>query len=52
MKMMLGEQGTEQFVVTSRQDGKLICEQKIHDPFITCVTVVWSNSKDRRRPCP
>lgn len=37
---MLGEQGTEQFTVTSRQDGKLIREQKIHDPFIHCTTVI------------
>lgn len=38
--MMLGEEGTEQFTVTSRQDGKLIREQRIHDPFVTCTTVV------------
>lgn len=40
MKSMLGEEGTEQFMVTSRQDGRLIREQKIHDPFVTCTTVI------------
>ncbi len=40
MKETLGKEGTEQFTVTSRQDGRMIREQKIHDPFITCTTVI------------
>ena len=38
--MFLGEQGTEQFTVKNFHDGKLIREQKIHDPFITSTTVI------------
>ncbi len=34
--MMLGEAGTEQFTITTYQDGKQIRLQKIHDPFIRC----------------
>lgn len=30
---MLGETGTEQFEIVTRQDGKEIRRQKIHDPF-------------------
>lgn len=37
---MLGEQGTEQFTVTTRVDDKLIREQKIHDPFIFNTTII------------
>ncbi len=33
---MLGEAGTEQFTITTYQDGKQIRLQKIHDPFIRC----------------
>jgi len=36
----LGEEGTEQFTVTTTRDGKLIREQKIHDPLITSTTVI------------
>lgn len=36
----LGEEGTEQFVVRTRVDGKLIREQKIHDPFLHNRTTV------------
>jgi hypothetical protein len=32
--MHLGEEGTEQFTVTTRLDGKQIGQQEIHDPFI------------------
>jgi hypothetical protein len=38
--MHLGESGTEQFVVTTTQDGKLIHEQRIHDPFICSTTTI------------
>src|ERR1700730_6087564 len=31
---MLGETGTEQFTITVKQDGKLIREQPLHDPFL------------------
>lgn len=34
MKTQLGEEGTEQFTVESRLDGKTIKVQPIHDPFI------------------
>ena len=37
---MLGEQGTEQFTIITRQDGKIIREQKIHDPFLWCKTTI------------
>ncbi len=30
----LGEDGTEQFSVTTRANGEVIGDQKIHDPFI------------------
>ena len=32
----LGEEGTEQFTVTTRVNGEQIGHQKIHDPFIHC----------------
>ena len=31
---MLGENGSEQFTIITRHDGKIIREQKIHDPFL------------------
>jgi hypothetical protein len=37
---MLGENGTEQFLIKTRVDGKLIREQPIHDPFLHNKTVV------------
>ena len=37
---MLGEADTEQFVITTRVDGQLIKEQKIHDPFLHNRTTV------------
>lgn len=37
---MLGENGTEQFTITTRRDGELIREQKIHDPFLNSKTTV------------
>ena len=37
---MLGESGTEQFTITVKQDGKLIREQPLHDPFLWNRTVV------------
>ena len=37
---MLGENGTEQFTISTRVDGKLIKEQPIHDPFLHNKTVV------------
>ena len=37
---MLGENGTEQFTITTRVDGKVIKEQPIHDPFLFNKTVV------------
>lgn len=30
----LGEDGTEQFTIDTRVNGKVVGEQKIHDPFI------------------
>src|ERR1017187_8897174 len=38
--MMLGENGTEQFAITTRVDGKLVREQKLHDPFLHSKTVL------------
>jgi len=40
LRSHLGEDGTEQFTVTTRVDGKTIKEQPIHDPFIHNRTVV------------
>lgn len=37
---MLGENGTEQFTITTSVDGKVIKEQPIHDPFLWNRTVV------------
>jgi hypothetical protein len=37
---MLGETGTEQFTITTRVDGKVIKEQRIHDPFLHNKTVI------------
>lgn len=37
---MLGENGTEQFVIKTRVDGRVIKEQPIHDPFLHSKTVV------------
>lgn len=37
---MLGELGTEQFTVETRQDGKVIRTQAIHDPFIHSTTTI------------
>lgn len=34
MKTNIGEEGTEQFTVTTRVNGKLVAEQPIHDPFL------------------
>jgi hypothetical protein len=34
MKMYLGEEGTEQFSVTTRVNGEQIGFQEIHDPFV------------------
>jgi hypothetical protein len=40
MKAQIGDEGTEQFTVTTRVDGRTIKEQPIHDPFIHNTTVV------------
>ena len=32
---MLGEEGTEQFTIETRLDGKMISVKPIHDPFIS-----------------
>jgi hypothetical protein len=37
---MLGEQKTEQFIITTKVDGKVIGEERIHDPFLHSKTVV------------
>ena len=37
---MLGENGTEQFTIETRQDGKLIRSQAIHDPFLHSTTTI------------
>jgi hypothetical protein len=37
---MLGESKTEQFIITTEVDGKLVKEQRIHDPFLHSKTVV------------
>ena len=37
---MIGESGTEQLTIITKQDGKLIREQKIHDPFVHSTTVI------------
>lgn len=34
MKTNIGEEGTEQFTVTTRVNGDLIAELSIHDPFV------------------
>jgi hypothetical protein len=38
MKAHLGEEGTEQFTIETRVDGKTIRVQPIHDPFVTSTT--------------
>lgn len=37
---MLGEMGTEQFTVTTYQDGKQVGRQQIHDPFIRSTVTI------------
>lgn len=37
---MLGANGTEQFTIITRVDGKVIQEKPIHDPFLHNKTVV------------
>lgn len=37
MKTNIGEEGTEQFTVTTRVNEKLIGQQEIHDPFVRTV---------------
>ena len=37
----VGEEGTEQFTVETRVDGKTIKKQPIHDPFIYCMTITF-----------
>jgi len=37
---MLGKTGTEQFTIETRQDGKLIRSQAIHDPFLHNKTTI------------
>lgn len=37
---MLGENGTEQFTIETRQDGKLVRSQAIHDPFLCSKTTI------------
>jgi hypothetical protein len=37
---MLGETGTEQFTIETRQDGKLIRSRAIHDPFLHNTTTI------------
>ena len=37
---MIGETGTEQLTIITRQDGKVIREQQIHDPFIHSTTTI------------
>jgi len=42
MQYMLGEPGTEQFTVTTKLEGRIIGEQKIHDPFVnTRIVICW-----------
>jgi hypothetical protein len=36
----IGEEGTEQFTVTTRVNQKLIREQAIHDPFVRTTVVL------------
>lgn len=36
----MGENGTEQFTITTQVDGKIIRSQPIHDPFLHNKTVV------------
>jgi hypothetical protein len=40
MHNMLGEEGTEQFIVEVHVDGRLIKTQPVHDPFIHNTTIV------------
>ena len=40
MEYHLGEEGTEQFEVVTRVDGREVGRQKIHDPFIRSKAVV------------
>jgi hypothetical protein len=40
MKATIGEEGTEQFTVETRVDGKTIKVEPIHDPFINTTVIV------------
>lgn len=52
--MHIGEEGTEQFTITTRLDGKIVGEQKIHDPFhhtkVVMVLDRWSSFRNIFRP--
>lgn len=37
---MLGENGTEQFTITTKVDGQVIGTQRIHDPFLCNKTII------------
>lgn len=40
MRNTIGDVGTEQWTFTTRQDGRLISEQKLHDPFLHSTTTI------------
>ncbi len=46
MKKSIGSEGTEQFTVTTWQNGKLMREQEIHDPFIRSTVVIQASRWD------
>jgi hypothetical protein len=45
-EIMLGEAGTEQFTIETRQDGELIRSQPIHDPFLHSTTTIAISRRD------
>jgi hypothetical protein len=56
MKTNIGEAGTEQFVLTTRVDGKLVSTQPLHDPFMRTTIKTglsrWDHFKNVFRPKP
>ena len=40
MRNSIGDTGTEQWILTTKRDGELIREQKLHDPFLHSTTTI------------
>lgn len=46
MNAHIGEEGTEQFTLETRVDGRTVNVHPLHDPFLTSTTTVWLSRWD------